>query len=298
MNENKSLSPFNRSLVKMRRARAAQNMPQAGFLHQEVAARLLERLGDINRSFDTAFALGWDAAEHPLPAEHAFYGDLAANRAQAMPGPAVACDEEFLPIAENSLSLLLSNLSLHWVNDLPGALIQINRALKPDGFFLAAMLGGETLSDLRRALLDAELSICGGVRPRLSPMAEVRDLGGLLQRAGFAMPVADAETIPVSYADPLALMRDLRAMGETNAVHDRQKTMWRRDVLLEACRLYCDRHSNAEGRILAHFQVLFLTGWAPGPNQPRPKQPGSAKARLADALGTKEMQVKGSRRPD
>ncbi|GAK34169.1 SAM-dependent methyltransferase [Iodidimonas nitroreducens] len=288
---------FDRRLLRQRRSKACAGMAKAGFLHEEVAARLLERLGDINRPFDSAVALGWDAPHQPLPARHSFYADLSPGRAARMPGPALACDEEWLPLRDDSLSLVISNLALHWVNDLPGTLIQINRALRPDGLFLAAMLGGETLMDLRRALMDAELDLCGGVRPRVSPMADLRDMGGLLQRAGFAMPVVDSDLIEISYGDPLALLHDLRAMGESNVLYDRQKSLWRRDVLMEAMRLYQSRHSNMDGRITARFQILFLTGWAPGPGQPRPKQPGSATRRLADALGSREISIKNSRDP-
>ena len=201
-----------------------------------------------------------------------------------MPGPGLACDEDMLPIREHSMDLVISNLTLHWVNDLPGALIQINHALRPDGLFMAAMLGGDTLIELRDVLLEAEVDISGGAGPRVSPMAGLSDMAGLLQRAGFAMPVADQEMIEVSYSHPLAMMHDLRAMGETNATTGRQKTMTRRAIMMRAAELYTERYSDEEGRVPARFQVLFLTGWAPGPNQPRPKRPGSATISLADAL--------------
>lgn len=287
-------APFDRALIRARRSRAALRMPDAAFLHEDVATRLLERLTDINRSYDKALALGWDAASHPLPAALSFYADPADRRVKAMPGPGFSCEEDMLPIREHSMDLVISNLALHWVNDLPGALIQVNHALRPDGLFMAAMLGGDTLVELRNVLLEAESDITGGAGPRVSPMATLSDVAGLLQRAGFAMPVADQETITVSYSHPLEMMHDLRAMGETNATTGRQKTMTRRDVMMRAAELYAERYSDEEGRVSARFQVLFLTGWAPGPNQPRPKMPGSATVRLADALGSSEVHIKGT----
>lgn len=287
---------FDRTLLRYRRAAAAARIAgEAGFLHREVAARLLDRLGDINRDFELAIALGWDAKETPPPARHVIYGDLASARAAMTPGPALAVDEEALPFRDDAADLILSNLTLHWVNDLPGALIQINRALRPDGLFLGAMLGGETLIELRRALMQAEEEISGGAHLRVSPMAGLQDLAGLMQRAGFAMPVADCERITVSYADPFKMLRELQAMGETNAALERQKSCTRSRVLLRAIELYAHRHADAERRIPATFDVMMLAGWAPGPGQPRPKRPGSATARLADALGAQEVQLPGSR---
>ena len=287
---------FDRRRLRRRRAAAAANMPEAGFLHREVRQRLLERLEDINREFGTALAIGWDAPnDEPVPAKEVVFADLAETRLPAEDALAVAADEEFLPFAESSFDLLLGNLTLHWVNDLPGCLIQSNYALKPDGLFLAAMLGGETLYELRSCLLDAELEISGGASPRISPMAELRDLGGLLQRAGFAMPVVDTDRLTVTYGDPLALMRDLKAMGETNMLLERQRRFTRRGIFLRAAELYAERFARSDGRLPASFEILFLTGWAPGPGQPRPKRPGSATTRLAEALGSEEISVPGVR---
>jgi SAM-dependent methyltransferase len=185
----------------------------------------------------------------------------------------------------------MSALSLHWVNDLPGALLQIRQALRPDGLFLAAMFGGETLHELRHALLDAELAVTGGVSPRVSPMADLRDGAGLLQRAGFALPVADRDLITVAYADPFALLRDLRAMGETNAARLRSRAPLRRAVLAEAARLYGERHRHPDGRVRASFEILYLSGWAPAATQQRPLRPGQATTRLADALGVEERKA-------
>jgi SAM-dependent methyltransferase len=200
----------------------------------------------------------------------------------------VVGDEEMLPFADASFDLVISNLALHWTNDLPGALVQLRRALKPDGLLLAAMFGGETLTALRAALIDAELAETGGARPRVSPVADLRDMGMLLQRAGFELPVVDGDTLSVSYPDVPALMRDLRFMGEANAVAERQRSFTRRGVLGRAGAAY---PRGPDGRIEAGFQVIFLTGWAPHESQPKPLRPGSATARLADALGSAEVGV-------
>jgi NADH dehydrogenase [ubiquinone] 1 alpha subcomplex assembly factor 5 len=180
---------------------------------------------------------------------------------------------------------------LHWVADLPGALVQLRRALKPDGLLLMAMLGGNTLAELRAVLVEAELLEEGGAGPHVSPMAELADIASLLQRTGFAMPVADAETIAVTYPDMLALLRDLRGMGETNALALRRRTPLRRVTLARAAAFYAERYACGEGRVGATFEFLWLTGWAPGPSQPKPLAPGSGSRRLAAALGTVEYRA-------
>jgi SAM-dependent methyltransferase len=210
----------------------------------------------------------------------------AARARPCTTGPArlvTVADEEFLPFADGSFDLIVSCLSLHWTNDLPGALVQARRALKPDGLFLAAILGGETLGELRRALIEAEVAETGGAGPRVSPFADVRDAGALLQRAGFALPVVDADTITVSYENALDLMRDLRGMGEANAIAERRKDFTRRSTLLRAAAIYEDMFADA-GRMPATFQVVNLTAWAPHASQPKALKPGSAAHRLADAL--------------
>jgi SAM-dependent methyltransferase len=201
-----------------------------------------------------------------------------------MTGPRVAADPELVPFGEASFDLIASVLALHWVADLPGALVQLRRALKPDGLLLVAMLGGQTLVELRTVLFDAELAEEGGVSPRVSPAIELGDGAALLQRAGFALPVADSETITVGYPDMLSLMRDLRGMGETNALAARRRGGWRRGTLARAAALYAERFGDADGRIPATFEILFLCGWAPHPSQPKPLRRGSATKRLADAL--------------
>jgi SAM-dependent methyltransferase len=210
-------------------------------------------------------------------------------RAAAQNGaPSLAADEEALPFADASFDLIVSVLGLHWVNDLPGALIQIRQALKPDGLFLGAFLGGATLTELRSALIEAELAEEGGASPRVAPFAELRDGGGLLQRAGFALPVADADRLDVTYPDALALMRELRAMGESNVLAARRRSFTRPATLARAAAIYAEKFANADGRLRASFEIVTLTGWAPHPCQPQPLKPGSATTRLADALGVTE----------
>lgn len=279
---------FDRTAVRRHRARAAPHADRFDFLRREAAAQLGERLADIGRDFKAVLHLG-TGPDPAAPADLTVVADPAAAMLARTTGPRVAADEERLPFGDASFDLVVAGLTLHWVNDLPGALIQIRRCLKPDGLFLAAMLGGRTLAELRHVLLEAEAEVEGGAGPRVSPFADVRDLGGLLQRAGFAMPVADADTVTVDYADALALMRDLRGMGETNAVRDRRRGFTRRDTLLRAAGLYQERFADETGRIPATFQLMYMAGWAPGPHQPKPLKPGSAATRLADALGTREM---------
>lgn len=297
-----SLRPFDRTSLRAHRQRAARRFAEHDFLLREIASRLAERLDDIKRDFprvldlgahDGAMAgrMGAKAGGELLvqtdlsPAMMARARATAAGHATALQ---LVADEEALPFAPASFDLALSNLSLHWVNDLPGALLQLRQTLKPDGLLLAAMLGGETLFELRQCLMEAELAHENGLSPRISPFAEVRDMGNLLSRAGFALPVADCDTLTVTYANALALMRDLRGMGENNAISERRKSLSRRSTLLEAAALYDRKFARADGRISATFQVIYLSGWAPHPSQPKPLKPGSAAHRLAEALGSEE----------
>lgn len=285
---------FDRAGVRRHRERAAAGLPAHDFLFREVAERLADRLSDVKRAFPLALDLGCHGGQLGRllggrgGIETLVQADLAPAMAQAAGGLAVAADEEFLPFAAGRLDLVLSVLSLHWVNDLPGALIQIRRALKPDGLFLAAMLGGETLKELREALLAAEAEVAGGAGPRVAPFADVADVGMLLQRAGFALPVVDSDTLTFSYADPFALMHEIRALGESNATLARRRQFTGRRVLQRAAELYHERFAGPDGRVPATFQVLYLTGWAPDASQQRPMRPGSAARRLADALGGQE----------
>ncbi len=251
------------------RARArAQGV--AGFLHRAAAAQLQERLEDVNKSFTKSAFVGW------LPELWQGFG----------PDRAVP-DDDVLALPEQAFDLVVHGLCLHGANDPVGQLVQMRRALKPDGLMLAALFGGETLHELRHALAQAEALVEGGLSPRVAPMGDVRDLGGLIQRAGLALPVADATTLTVSYETPLHLMRDLRAMGEANAMAGRRGHL-RRKTLAKALEIYQSEFALPDGRIPATFEIIFLTGWAPSATQPKPLRPGSATARLAEALGTVE----------
>lgn len=200
---------------------------------------------------------------------------------------------ETVPLCGEKFDLIVSVMALHSVNDLPGVLIQIRRALMPDGLFIGALLGGATLSELREAFAHGESATRGGISPRVSPFADVRDLGGLLQRAGFALPVADVERLTVRYGDFLALVRDLRAHGLTNVMRDRSRSALRRDTLSALLAHYTAHHADPDGKLRASFDTLYITGWAPHESQQKPLSPGSARMRLADALGTKEQPLKG-----
>ncbi len=282
---------FDRALVRHRRDRAAARFETHAFLHDHVADDLMERLSAVKRSFRTVLDLGCHTGVIGRRAafEHLVQCDLSPVMAARARGSVLAADEEFLPFAEEYFDLVLSVLSLHRVNDLPGALIQVNRSLKPDGLFLGALFAGETLTELRGVLAEAEQAITGQVVPRIAPFADVRDLGSLLQRARFALPVTDSERLTVRYATPFALFADLRGMGETNALVEWGARPLRRDVLMRACALYQERFAEPDGRIRATFEIVTLTGWAPHESQPKPLRAGSATTRLADALGTKEI---------
>lgn len=286
---------FDRALHRRHRARAASGFDAHDFLFREVAERLADRLMDVDRTFARALVVGGRGG---LPPELVGPGRKVESRitmdlapAFAAPGPGLVGDEEFLPIAEASVDLVFSVLSLHWVNDLPGALVQLRRALKPDGLLLVAILGGDTLFELRQSLMDAELEIENGVSPRVSPFADIRDAGALLQRAGFALPVTDSDTITVSYGTPFRLLQDLRGMGEQNVVHQRRHTFLRRETLMRAMALYGEKFAGPDGRVPATFQVIQMTGWTPDASQQQPLRPGSAVARLAEALGDKETKI-------
>jgi SAM-dependent methyltransferase len=286
---------FDRANLRRRRERAAGRWSDRSFLKQEIAGRLAERVDDVRRTFSRALDLGshGDEVATALNGRSAIGWlvrmDLGQAFARRANGPAVVADEEFLPFAPQSFDLVLSAMDLHWVNDLPGTLMQIGRILRPDGLFLGAMLGGSTLWQLRQALAAAESEIEGGLSARVSPFAELSDAAGLLQRAGFALPVADSETIDVEYDSALALMRDLSAMGEGNLVVERRRGLTRRSTLLRAAEIYGERFAVASGRVVASFDVIFLHGWTPHASQPRPIKPGSAAQRLADALGATEL---------
>lgn len=288
---------FDTALIRRRKARALAQGGDHDFLFREVADRLYDRLSDVSRTFGPMLEIGArdrflaDRLARAGKARTAtLCGNTVPDRAQAA-GQFILVDEERLPFGDRKFDLIVSNLALHWVNDLPGTLVQVNRALRPDGLFQAAVLGGETLHELRACLMDAELEVLGGVSPRISPMVDLRDAAGLMQRAGFALPVVDTDRITVTYADAFRLMADLRAMGEGNAVIERRKSFTPRAVFLHAAALYADRYAGPDGRISATFDILYLHGWRPSESQPKPLRPGSAGARLADALDTDEKKL-------
>jgi SAM-dependent methyltransferase len=283
---------FDRALLRQRRQRAAALGPVT-FLLDRVADDLAERLATVLRHFDLAVDLGTpgDAVRNVLMRLDSVGRIVAAD---VMPDAArgdivVAADEEALPFGDATLDLVVSALALQFVNDLPGVLVQIRRALKPDGLFLAALLGGETLTELRQSFAEAESDIEGGVSPRVAPFADLRDLGALLQRAGFALPVTDVDRVTVRYDSVFGLMHDLRRMGATNALLARRRTPLKRTTLTRMAEIYAQRFADDDGRVRATFEIIWLSGWAPHPDQQQPLKPGSAKARLADALGTREI---------
>ena len=287
-------APFDRRLLRRRRERRAADLDAHDFLFVEVAERLADRLLDVARRFPLGVDLGCHtgqlarALEGSGRVERLISADLAAAMARRAPPPRLVLDEEALPFAEASLDLVASSLSLHWVNDLPGTLAQIRRALKPDGLFLAAMLGASSLEALRRALLLAESETRGGASPRVSPFVELRDAGALLQRAGFSLPVVDRDRITVRYREPAKLFHDLCAMGESSALVEAPRGLASRRMLARAAEILGQDGDEGEGGAAIDFEVLYLTAWAPAESQPRPLRPGSATARLADALDTTE----------
>ena len=283
---------FDRALLRQRRRRATVLGP-ATFLLDRVADDLADRLAAVLRRFELAVDLGTpgDAVRAALAGRGSVGKIIAADTLAdfSRAAPFVVADEEALPFGTEKLDLVVSALALHFVNDLPGTLLQIRRALKPDGLFLAALLGGDTLTELRQSFAAAESEVEGGASPRVAPFADLRDLGALLQRAGFALPVTDVDRLTVRYENVFALMHDLRRMGATNNLLARRRTPLRRATLHRMAEIYGQRFADADGRIRATFDIVWLSGWAPHPGQQQPLRPGSAKARLADALGTREI---------
>lgn len=305
---------FDRKTVRNHRERAGPKIKKYDFLLHESAECLLDRLDDIKLQFPRALDLGARGGlltgqiQGRGGIEVLVQSDLSWNIIATAPkmskilkGPEivpVVLDEELLPFKPNTFDLIISNLSLHWINDLPGTLIQINKALKPNGLFLANLFGGDTLWELRDVLLKAESEIEGGASLRVSPFADVRDLGNLLTRAKFNLTVADTDTISVNYSDIFSLMSDLRGMGETNAAMRRRKSFTRRETIMRAASLYKELYGDGDGRLPATFQIITLTGWAPHNSQPQPLRPGSAQLRLADALGIEERSAGDKAQPN
>ncbi len=286
---------FDRRQIRKNLERAAGSAEGVDFLLRHAAEELAGRIEAIRRSFKLAADVGsYQGTLARLLKERIETIEVLSlssteSLAADCPHPRAVASEEVLPLKETAFDLVTSALSLHLVNDLPGALIQICRALRPDGLFLGALLGGDSLIELRQAFMTAENETAGGVSPRVFPTADVRDLGGLLQRAGFALPVADSEQLTVTYPGPLALMRELKAMGASNPLAARSKKLLRRDTLARAAAIYAERFSEPDGRVRATFEIVYLCGWAPHESQQKPLKPGSAAMRLAEALGTSEI---------
>jgi SAM-dependent methyltransferase len=292
---------FDRMLLRAHRRRGLQLGPET-FLLDQVAEELAHRLRLVLRRFDLAVDLGTPAAavRTALARDGAIGRMIALDPVTAAlprlssddaagPSLRIAADEEALPFGDATLDLIVSGLSLQAVNDLPGVLLQVCRALKPDGLFLAALFGGDTLTELRQSFTAAEAELDGGVAPRVAPFADVREMGALLQRAGFALPVTDVDRITVRYATPFRLLRDLRCMGAANPLVERRRVPLRRATLMRAMEIYAQRFADPDGKVRASFDIIWLSGWAPHESQQQPLRPGSAKQRLADALGTTEI---------
>lgn len=280
--------------MQRRRLARALRSGAADFLLAWTVEDICERLTTVKRSFSHIADIGTPSpilAQALAQNSEAVVVRLAPLFDAVAGAPVLNCvgDEEVSPFKLESFDLAVSALALHRVNDLPGALVQIRRSLRPDGLFIGAIIGGGSLVELREALGEAEAEVTGGASPRVAPFAEVRDMGGLLQRAGFALPVGDSEPLNVRYDDLFALMTDLRAMGATNALAERLRRPTRRKVFRRAAEIYAERFSDPDGRIRATFEVIFLSGWAPHASQQKPLAPGSARMRLADALRTKEI---------
>jgi SAM-dependent methyltransferase len=267
--------PTDRASLARTRARAA---PDALCLHELAADELQERLIEVNRTF-TSMAIVTGFPD--------FWGER-------YPDATILSDDETLALRPNEHDVVLHTMCLHWANDPVGQLVQCRHALKPDGLLICTFLGGQTLHELRASLAEAEAAISGGLSPRVAPMGEIRDLGALLQRAGFAMPVADSTPITASYVNALHLMHDLRKMGENNALSGRVRHATGRNILTEAATIYAANFQNDQNRVDATFEIIALTGWAPAETQQQPLRPGSAKTRLADALGTQETPLNRS----
>lgn len=255
--------------------RRQRTQEDALFLHDSAADEIEDRIKTVNKSFNSTTAI----TGHPMKWQ------------KRLPEMTCIPDADTLDLTPAAHDLVVHAMALHWANDPVGQLIQCRRALKPDGLFLSVSFGGQTLHELRACLGQAEADVTGGMSPRIVPMADLRDMGGLLQRAGFALPVADSLPLTVEYSSPMALMRELRHMGEANAIMQRLRRPTKRRVLERACDLYQQNFSTSQGRITATFELIFLTGWAPADSQPQPLRPGSAQQRLADALGTGETKL-------
>lgn len=283
------ITVFDRALIRKNRNRCASKLEDHNFLFEWSSDQIQKRLQDIKKKFPLALQIGCrhqtpDLSEHGI--EKIFTLDIAEHLK-----PNIQADEEFFPFFAESFDLIISNLNLHTTNDLPGTLIQLKSALKADGLFIATILGGETLHELRDCMNKIELDKTGGLSPHVAPFADMPQMGNLMQRAGFTLPVIDSEKITVTYDNALKLMQDLRNMGEGNALMERKKNFSTYDYFGRVAQDYAARYSESDGRIVATFEVIFLLGWAPHESQQKPLRPGSAKSRLSDALNSKEEKL-------
>lgn len=288
---------FDRALLIRKKHRFKNRFDHYNFLHTHALQLICERLDDITHRFPATLYMGRPASKDLLGdlcqkagAETLFMMDTLPSW-EKTDHPSLIGDEEFLPFANGGLDLVIANLDLHQTNDLPGSLIQIRRALKPDGLLIASLFGGETLWQLRETLACAEQKLTGGISPRVHPFADKQQMGALLQRAGYALPVVDSELITVTYPDIFKLMHDLRGMGEGNVIHQRNKKTPPRRLFHEADNDYKQNYRDQNDHIEATFEMMFLIGWSPSETQQKPLRPGSAEKSLAEALGTTEIQT-------
>lgn len=289
---------FDTELLTKRRARALADGRAPHFLMRRVLEDLMDRLAIIQRRFGTCLVVNAcdgrvaQALSTLANIETVISADSARELLLSCPEPKLLVDTGILPFEDKSLDCIVSPLTLHWVNDVPGLLAQMRRSLRDDGLLLVAMLGGRTLHELRSAWLEAEVELTGGASPRVAPFADIRDFGSLLQRAGLALPVVDSDTVTVTYETPLHLFQDLKAMGASNCLLERSKVPVTRRLLLRAGEIYRERFPTEDGaRVTATFEILTATAWAPDASQQQPLKPGSAKARLADALGVPDKKL-------
>lgn len=289
---------FDRDRIAHNRRRASKNFSNHDFLYQWSRDQLSDRLNDINRTFGRALHIGSRCSvDQHAKIDQSYVLDMTFPHSDRASTPYICGNEEFLPVKPRSLDLIISNLNLHSVNDLPGTLVQIQMALKNDGLFLVSLFGGETLFELRSALTQAETDIYGGASPRVFPFADKPQTGELLQRANFALPVIDSDIITVTYDNIFKLLHDIRGMGESNSILARNKRFESKALFMRAAEIYHDQFSEDDGRIVASFEIIFLLGWAPDESQQKPLRPGSAKQSLADALSATEMKTGDKAKP-
>ena len=290
-NETSTVRIFDRQALELRRKRATTNFSAHDFMFQEVAERLIQRITDVKRKFGLAIDLGARTKhlKQMLSKEDSINKIISLGLIRDLKDYDLVGNEEVMPFKDASADLLVSNLVFHWTNDLVGTLIQCRQILKPDGLFLAALFGGNTLTELRQVMIEVENEISGGIWPRISPLIQLPDAAALLQRSGYNLPVADTDTITVTYSDAFSLMRDLRGMGETNAILARKQHFSKRSIFSQVAERYHMLFADSKGKMPATFQIIYLTGWAPDETQPLPLQPGTAAQRLADALDSTEQ---------